>query len=189
MTATRQVTNQANAQHSTGPRTPEGKATVSQNANNHNLTGRLQIRADEQAAFQQFETAHRNQIQPASPLEQTVFEQLIAAAWNLRRIETMEAGKLEQIADEAIAKQLDRLARYRSQHQRAFHRALRELKALQTAREILERQTDQTKTTFAPLADLGRVRKAGFVLSTRAEMLNKALETYLFSPPPGQTTA
>ena len=31
--------NRANARHSTGPRSPEGKAASSQNASKHNLTG------------------------------------------------------------------------------------------------------------------------------------------------------
>ncbi len=90
MSATAAI-NKANAQHSTGPRTVEGKATVSQNANKHNLTGRLQIREDEKAAFEEFEAQHRHEIEPTGPLEDTIFEQLISAAWNLRRIETMEA--------------------------------------------------------------------------------------------------
>jgi hypothetical protein len=164
--AAKQTANRENAQHSTGPRTPEGKAAVSQNANRHNLTGRLQIREDEKDAFHEFETQHKNQLQPAGALEITIFEQMIAAAWNLRRIEAMEADTFAQgpLANEIIARQLDRLARYRGQHERAFYRALRELKALQTARETLDRQTNHDKRDFAPLADLGRVKRVGFVL-------------------------
>lgn len=173
--AAQQTANRENAQRSTGPRTVEGKATVSQNANRHNLTGRLLIRDDERPAFTAFEIEHRAQIQPAGALELTLFEQLIAAGWNLRRIETLEADTFAQgsLADENLARQLDRLARYRGQHERAFYRALRELKALQTAREIVERQESPVKTTFAPLADLGRVKRVGFVLSARSQMLNR----------------
>ena len=36
--ADRTATNRANAQHSTGPRTPEGKARSSQNARKHTFT-------------------------------------------------------------------------------------------------------------------------------------------------------
>ncbi len=165
-TATRQATNRENAQHSTGPRTPEGKAAVSLNANRHNLTGRLLIREDEQAAFADFQIQHQNQINPQGALEITLCEMLISAGWNLRRIEILEADTLAQgsLADENFARQLDRLARYRGQHERAFYRALKELKALQTIREILDRQTEPDKSTYAPLADLARVKRAGFVL-------------------------
>ena len=185
MSATAAI-NKANAQHSTGPRTVEGKATVSQNANKHNLTGRLQIREDERAAFEEFESQHRYEIEPTGPLEDTVFEQLIRAGWNLRRIEAMEAEHFPNIADEATAKTLDRLARYRGQHERTFYRALRELKSLQTGREILDRIAEPSKTTYAPLADFVHLRKVGFVLSNRSQQLCNALESYLFAPPPGQ---
>lgn len=172
MTA-RQTANLANAQHSTGPRTPEGKAAVSLNANRHNLTGRLLIRDDEREAFTVFEATHLAQLKPLGALEVTVFEQLLAAAWNLLRIETLEAQAFAQgsLADETIGRQLDRLCRYRGQHQRTFHRALRELKELQTTREIVERQEDQLKPDFNPLADLARVKRVGFVLSGRAKLL------------------
>ena len=191
MSAIRQAINRENAQHSTGPRTAAGKAVVSQNANRHNLTGRLLIRDDEAEAFHHFQTQHQNQLQPQGALELTICEQLIAAGWNLRRIEILEAGAFAQgsLADENIARQLDRLARYRGQHERAFYRALRELKALQTAREILERQTDPAKTTFAPLADLARVKRTGFVLSSPENSLDQALRSFLFAPPPGVDSA
>lgn len=183
-TAARQSTNRENAQHSTGPRTPEGKATVSLNANRHNLTGRLLIRDDEQAAFTQFQTQHHKQINPQDALENTLFEQLISAGWNLRRIEILEADTFAQgsLADENIARQLDRLARYRGQHERAFYRALRELQALQTAREILDRQTDSTKSTYAPLADLARVKRAGFVLPPPSPALLRWLSGQISGP-------
>lgn len=174
MSAARQTANRANAQLSTGPRTPEGKAAVSRNANRHNLTGRLLIRPDEQEAFDEFESQHRAQLEPEGALEGTLFESLISAGWNLRRIESLEAETFAQgsLAEENIAKQLDRLSRYRGQHERAFYRALRELRELQTAREILARQQAPSKTTFAPLADLARVKRVGSVLSSHSKLLN-----------------
>lgn len=177
--AAKQAANRENAQHSTGPKTAAGKATVAQNANRHNLTGRLLIREDERDAFAEFETQHQAQLQPAGALEITLFEQLIAAGWNLRRIEILESATFAQgsLADENLARQLDRLARYRGQHERAFHRALRELKALQTAREILDRQNAPSKSTFAPLADLGRVKRVGFVLPRTPKILTAWLQS------------
>jgi hypothetical protein len=44
--------NRANAQKSTGPRTPAGKAVVAQNAVKHGLSARLDvIRGEDQAEF------------------------------------------------------------------------------------------------------------------------------------------
>lgn len=45
------------------------------------------------------------------------------------------------------------------------------MKELQTTREIVERQEDQLKPDFNPLADLARVKRVGFVLSGRARLL------------------
>ncbi len=180
MSAARQASNRANAQLSTGPRTPEGKAIVSRNANRHNLTGRLLIRDDEQEAFTEFESQHRIQLNPQGALEVTLFEQFISAGWNLRRIEILEADTFAggSLADPNIASQLDRLARYRGQHERSFHRALRELRNLQTAREILERQEAPGKTDFAPLADLQRVKRVGSVLSRHTKLLKSWLNPH-----------
>ena len=51
------LANQQNAQNSTGPRTPEGKATVAQNATKHGLAATYPvIRSEEEQT--QFETMH-----------------------------------------------------------------------------------------------------------------------------------
>ncbi|MBY0507451.1 MAG: hypothetical protein K2X03_26290 [Bryobacteraceae bacterium] len=179
-----QTANQENSQHSTGPRTAEGKAKVSQNANRHNLTGRLLIRDDEREAFAVFEQSHRAQIDPTGPLELTLFDQFIAAGWNLQRIQTLQAEALAN----ADFPQLDRLTRYHGQHERSFHRALKELKALQTAREIQERLANPNKTNPLPLADLAKVKRIGFVLSPQenaASEISQLLKDYIFAPPPG----
>jgi len=162
-TAAQQTASRQNSQHSTGPRTDTGKAASSLNANRHNLTGRLLLRDDEKEAFAEFERSHRAQIQPTGALELTLFDHLLSAGWNLRRLEALEAQALEDFANQTH--QLDRLIRYRGHHERAFHRALRELKALQTAREILDRLAQPQKTTFAPLTDFAQLKRVGFVLS------------------------
>ena len=191
-TATRQTINRENAQHSTGPRTPEGKATVSQNANRHNLTGRLLLREDEREAFGNFDATLRAQLSPTGALEITLFEQLISSGWNLRRVEALEAEAFAQgsLADENIARQLDRLSRYRGQHERSFYRALHELQTLQTGREILDRLAQPQKTTYTPLADLNKVKRVGFVLSPSLKAADSAFDWLkaAFEPPPSHVT-
>ncbi|MBY0506135.1 MAG: hypothetical protein K2X03_19620 [Bryobacteraceae bacterium] len=177
-----QSANQQNSLHSTGPRTEAGKAKVSQNANRHNLTGRLRIRDDEQDAFTSFEESHREQIAPTGALELTVFAQFIAAAWNLQRIETLQSEALAN-SDFPL---LDRLTRYHGHHERSFHRALKELKALQTAREIAERLANPNKPDHLPLADLAKVQRIGFVSSNHENEVAQLLKDYIFAPPPGQ---
>ncbi|MBY0507963.1 MAG: hypothetical protein K2X03_28885 [Bryobacteraceae bacterium] len=182
--AAQQTANRGNSQHSTGPRTEAGKAKVSQNANRHNLTGRLLLRDGEREAFAAFEQSHRAQIDPTGPLELTLFEQFLAAGWNLQRIQSLQADALAN----SDFPQLDRLTRYHGQHERSFYRALKELKALQTAREIQERLANPNKANAFPLADLAKVKRIGFVLSPQenaASEVSQLLKDYLFAPPPG----
>jgi hypothetical protein len=121
------ASNRANAQFSTGPRTEEGKARSSQNALKHGLTAQqLVIKPEEQAAFEQLQAHYQAEIDPRGALQQTLFDELVAAAWNLRRVHILQAGidLLDPLSD--------RLARHHARFERTFHRALKALRSLQT---------------------------------------------------------
>src|ERR1700683_3059754 len=84
--------NAANAQHSTGPRTPEGKTRSSLNASKHGLTAReVVIAPGEQPESDVLLASFQADVKPQGAIEQTLFNQLVSAAWNLRRIGRMEA--------------------------------------------------------------------------------------------------
>jgi hypothetical protein len=78
--------NRANAQKSTGPRTPEGKAVVSRNAITHGLLARAGVIPGEEA--HEF-AAHREgllqQLRPGSPLEELLAERAVDLSWRLQR--------------------------------------------------------------------------------------------------------
>jgi len=79
--------NTANAQLSTGPRTTEGKAISSQNARTHGLTSRDCIVAPEdQPLFQDLLTSLTAEHKPEGATEHVLFNQLVQASWDLRRI-------------------------------------------------------------------------------------------------------
>ncbi len=85
--------NQANAQLSTGPQSPEGKAKSSLNAVKTGLTGRtVLLPSDDAAAYQahldRFVTEH----QPATDAERTLVQSLAGTEWRLLRIPSLEAG-------------------------------------------------------------------------------------------------
>jgi hypothetical protein len=133
--------NAANAQHSTGPRTPEGKERSSQNATRHGLTStRLIVQDDEREEFEELQSSLREEVRPEGALEQDVFTQLVHASWNLRRSRRLEAeqfvGGVDPLTDPNREKQMDRLARYQARIERSYYRALKELRALQTNRMI-----------------------------------------------------
>ena len=119
--------NQSNAQSSTGPRTEEGKARSAQNARKHGLTAQqLLITPEDREEFELLLARYENEIHPQGQLQQTLFDELVNAAWNLRRVRILQAGI------DMLDPHYDRLARHHSRIERTFHRSLQELKALQT---------------------------------------------------------
>jgi hypothetical protein len=81
---------------------------------------------------------YQTDVIPQDAIQQTLFDQLADAAWNLRRIRRMETklcsntSYLDLLNDDEVQKKLDRLARPQVHIERTFHRSLKELKALQT---------------------------------------------------------
>ena len=124
--------NQSNAQASTGPRTAEGKSAVSQNAQKHGLTATNPVicSLEEQAAFNALLAAYQYELHPYTPSEQTIFKQLVTAAWNIDRCHRLEAelaqsSGIDPLIDESASKTLDRIETYRSRAERLFHRNLK----------------------------------------------------------------
>ncbi len=79
--------NRANAQHSTGPRTPEGKAASSQNAVKHGLASAI-LPAD--PAFLDFLAAYQDEFRPATRLLGTLVREVAHVAWKLQQIPAIE---------------------------------------------------------------------------------------------------
>jgi hypothetical protein len=147
--------NRANAQKSTGPRTPEGKAIVAQNAITHGLLARAGVIPGEQE--HEFE-AHREgllaQLRPGAPLEEDLAERIVDLSWRLKR-----AGRDQEVAYAALYQKyledqpqpqepdawhaalgrmivedfcgpavLERLQRYERRIESSFYKALNELR-------------------------------------------------------------
>ncbi len=146
--AARLAANRANAQHSTGPKTEEGKAKVARNALKHGLDSKeIFIAPGEQETFDQFQADLIAETNPVGALEQDLFRQLLHAAWNLRRIRIQETDVHERASalmvnpflDDKYSAALDRLAKHQVRIERTYHRALRELRSLQTNRHLANR--------------------------------------------------
>jgi hypothetical protein len=158
----------------TGPQTDAGKAVTSQNARTHGITAKtLLVRPEDRAEFDQLHDQLRYECKPQGVLENELFRQILHAQWNLRRCDQVEqeifdalqvvakvdpsSGKsLDPLhhADNGVPCQLDRIQRYRTAHNRAWHRALRELRALQTNRMIANPNAENV-----PLADRMKVTR------------------------------
>jgi hypothetical protein len=92
MTSEAQVlANRLNAQKSTGPRTTEGKAAVSQNAVKHGLSARLDvIKGEDQAEFDLHREAMLGELAPVGSMESMLAERVVSLSWRLKRVERIQ---------------------------------------------------------------------------------------------------
>jgi hypothetical protein len=158
----RLAANAANAQHSTGPRTPEGLARSSQNSRTHGLTARDVIVApDEREEFEQLLHDYQTDVKPQDAIQRSLFDDLVAAAWNLRRIRRMEVRACSDatLSADQLEKDLDRLIRYKAHTERTFHRSLKELKALQTTSFMAATLPEIVRAHVPPLANATQIAK------------------------------
>jgi hypothetical protein len=164
-TAAQVTANRANAHLSTGPVTPEGKSRVAQNALKHGLTAKsLVIRIDEHEEFAALRDELQAELAPQGTIETLIFNELLHAAWNLHRFRRLEVevsiGTMDDLTDPQTAALLDRLARYQARSQRAYYRALQELRTLQTNRALRAFKVDPDDLPEVPaIVDINELTK------------------------------
>jgi hypothetical protein len=91
--------NRRNAQHSTGPKTPEGKAASSLNATKYGIMARQlivqsQYFQESPEEFQSFWAEYHEQLAPVGPLETMLVDQIVAVNWRMRRVRAAESGEI-----------------------------------------------------------------------------------------------
>lgn len=138
-TAAQITANQANAQHSTGPRTEAGKATSAQNATKHGLSSKtVVIVPGQEEAFAELEATLRQQFVPDPGYQEFVFNRIVHAAWNRHRCECAEvelhAESPNPNRDPLITEELERklrlLATYATRAERSYDKYVKELRDL-----------------------------------------------------------
>jgi hypothetical protein len=134
------IANQANALHSTGPKTAAGKARSSRNNLQHGLTlGVLLLDPAEQAEICELEAKLRGELHPTGLLELEAFRQFIDGASRLKKIHALIAGIIAAHQEDPLIvpdceAQLRQLNRYRAAAEMLAFQALRTLRELQTTR-------------------------------------------------------
>jgi len=150
--------NRRNAQKSTGPKTEEGKAVASQNAETHGLTAsragnRVVIATEDREAYEHFRNDMLEEYNPVGPMEYILTERVIGLAWRLRRSERMQTEVVEtlisksstenpdpatdrplgriSIDDFADTRIIERLSIYEHRLERAFFKTEHQLRRIQ----------------------------------------------------------
>jgi hypothetical protein len=80
------IANRLNAQKSTGPRTPQGKALASQNSLKHGFSARQAvISSEDQAEFDLYREQFLEELSPQTPVESMLAERIVTLSWRLKR--------------------------------------------------------------------------------------------------------
>jgi hypothetical protein len=153
--------NRVNAQASTGPVTPEGKARSARNAATFGLFSAHGFAfPGEEEMYARFREEYTASLAPDSALEHTLAAEITHAAWRLRRCVQMQANlddwKLRTNPDpDTEEKYLRSVQRARASAERTFHRSIAELRRVQTERyyreESLPLDYDQSELGLAAL--------------------------------------
>jgi hypothetical protein len=132
-----QEANRQNAQHSSGPKTPEGKTAVRLNALTYGLRARqLLLPEEDPEEYKQLWASLEAGWQPQTPTERFYLETMATSQWLLARVAKSERRIYQY--EPSIEKQfalLDRVSALRARLERSITSAMRELKQLQKERQ------------------------------------------------------
>jgi hypothetical protein len=143
--------NTQNAQKSTGPTTPEGKAKVSQNRRTRGLCGKFGVRSCEnQERFDELVSQFMEGEQPANAAELELVMKMAEHTWRSRRALRLQDACFEPVEVDADQEaegcsgisinpiNLDTAMRYHTLHERAYRRASEELMERRKQRQLAE---------------------------------------------------
>jgi hypothetical protein len=210
MTTEAQITaNRLNAQKSTGPRTPEGKAISAMNALKHGLLAREGfIRGEDEIDYGIHREYLWSYLTPGAPLEEILANQIIDLTWKLKRCAQDQAEAFAMLFDKTLAGApepeeeaergkiigrmlvedfggpaiLERLQRYERRIEGGFYRALHEMRRVFDQRKKVMEEADETFRT-----NLAREKEDKWEAYKR-KMFERAQSAVLYGTPAGATT-
>ena len=141
-----QQANRQNAQHSTGPKTPEGKAAIRFNALTYGLRTRATIIPDEDAAdYSRLWDEMEADWQPQNRTERCYLETMVTSQWLLARVAASEQKVylFIEFGEKQFA-MLGYVAKQRAQLERSFRTAIADMQQSQKERQASQPQPAQT---------------------------------------------
>ncbi|MBC8392819.1 MAG: hypothetical protein H8E17_09690 [Deltaproteobacteria bacterium] len=102
--------NRKNAQKSTGPKTPEGKAIASQNATTHGLrSSRVLIASENIAEYNTHRTALLKDLAPVGPMETILADRIVKLTWQLDRSARLQACTFDTLINSKDNQELEKV--------------------------------------------------------------------------------
>ena len=147
--------NQSNAQRSTGPKTPQGKAISALNNFRHGFTGAFTVLPwEDQNEFDMLLGGLRGEHKPSGLTETILVDKMAQALWLTKRAAVLQHITFNhQMPGCDDQKQLALYLRYETTHDRIFHKCLNQLLKLRAEKRKAEigfesqkqKQNDQTR--------------------------------------------
>ncbi len=157
LSAEKIAANRENATHSTGPVTETGKKISSQNRTSHGLTARrVVLQNEDQTEFDEMHAALFSDYAPQSQVEEELVQEIADASWRLRRVARLETELFDSGENFIeLSSSLDKLRRYRTSIERAFHKAIDQLRKIQGTRPPDKKAMEQkcTQTALGKMLD------------------------------------
>ena len=126
--------------HSSGPKTPEGKSISSKNSTTHGLRAKKlenTVAPDMRQQYENLRRDYQSEYKPTGAIENTLFDMLVFAAWQLYKIRDLEMFSELDLGLMGSFGRSEKLARYRGSHERLFFRSLNQIKQIQQERALL----------------------------------------------------
>lgn len=200
--------NRRNAQHSTGPKTPEGKARSSRNNLRHGLTGQITVLPDEDRdAHDAFCHEIVTSLKPETPIELQLAQSIAEDSWRLNRAVAIETNIFAlghdhkksalqiALADartfQERAAQFNLLSLYEQRINRNRQRNLNQLRELQAERREQQAKATQEKAASAVSQPQLAANPDGFEFSHAATRQTASPDTHSHAarPPESQPSA
>jgi len=132
--------NRQNAQRSTGPKTPEGKAKSGRNSITHGIFAKHFLNQAEPETVAEIETLAvgiQEHYQPVGMVEEILVQKIVVETARYGRILGVEQQELAR-ANAFFSSAVDRVGRYAISTSRALLRAIEEIERIQAARKTRE---------------------------------------------------
>jgi hypothetical protein len=161
ITSSQIAANQANAQRSTGPKTPEGKAVSCLNRFKHGCTGAFNVLPwESQDEFDMLVGSLRDEHKPCGVTEMILVDKMAQALWLSKRAQMLQHVTFNHeipVCDDP--KQLALYLRYQTTNERAFHKCLNDLLKLRpkSADRKLGSNRRNVKKPIKPAAYLRKI--------------------------------
>ena len=128
--------NRKNAEKSTGPKTPEGKAKSCMNRRSHGFTSSLSfLKFENREEFDALLADLTSEFQPATPNEQMLLEKMALNHWNSLRAMNLQTIVLNGTLHHGkVSKDFGLFLRYQTTADRAYHKCHAELLKAQKER-------------------------------------------------------